>query len=314
MSEREFTAIGVDVGGTKIAIGIVTFPGGVLRSKRTIPTLPQRGAEQVLEDVERVTLELAAEIRAANKQVDGIGLGLCELVDRQGEIVSSCCLDWTRAEVCQRLSTIAPTVIEADVRAGALAESLFGAGRLAPVFLYISIGTGISSCLVVDGRPFLGNCGATGTLASGPLPRFDPSQNHPPAVSLEQIASGPALVSRYNDSFPSVKAQSAQEVLAAAEAGNEKALAILLSAAKALGGSIGGLVNVLDPAMVILGGGLGSSQGIYFDQLVKAARRHIWWDGHRSLPLVRAQTGPDAGLIGAAATAWKRFGQPTLRN
>lgn len=311
MSEREFTAIGVDVGGTKIAIGIVTFPSGVLRSKRIIPTLPKGGSEQVLKDVERVTLELAAEIRAVNKQVDGIGLGLCEIVNQQGDIVSSCCLDWTRAGVCQRLSAIAPTVIEADVRAGALAESLFGAGRLAPVFLYISIGTGISSCLVVDGKPFVGNCGATGTLASGPLPRFDPSHNHPPAVSLEQIASGPALVSRYNDSFPPVNAQSAREVIAAAEAGNEKALTVLLSASEALGGSIGGLVNLLDPALVILGGGLGSSQGIYFDQLEEAARRHIWWDGHRNLPFVRAQTGPDAGLIGAAATAWKRLDQST---
>ena len=85
---------------------------------------------------------------------------------------------------------------------------------------------------------------------------------------------------------------------------NESAALVICSAAEALGGAIGALVNVLDPDLVILGGGLGLSEGLYRDELIRAIRRHIWWDGHRDLPVVPAGTGLDAGVIGAAAAAW----------
>jgi glucokinase len=191
------------------------------------------------------------------------------------------------------------------VRAAARAEALFGAGRDARVFLYVSIGTGISSCLVIDGQPFTGARGATGTMASGPLPGFDETQTKTLPPTLEQIASGPALVARFNQLH--ANAQSGRDVLAAAEVGNTNATRIVRSAAEALGGSIGSLVNVLDPELVIVGGGLGLSEGLYCNALIDSARRHIWWEGHRDLPIVSATTGPDAGVIGTSATAWLKF-------
>lgn len=305
MNAPVFTAIGVDVGGTKIAAGVVTFPEGLVRARRTIPTLPQRGGEAVLAGVERLASELTAEARADGHRMKGIGVGVCEIVDLTGQVASANCVAWQGLPVRERLSSIAPAVLEADVRAAARAEALFGAGREARVFLYVSIGTGIASCLVIDGQPFVGARGATGTMASGPLPGFDEAGTQMPLLALEQIASGPALVSRFNALHGN--AQSGHDVLAAAAAGNANATRILRSAAGALGGSIGSLVNVLDPELVILGGGLGAGAGIYRDALIAAARRHIWWPGHRDLPIVSATTGPDAGLIGAAATAWKHF-------
>ena len=145
MSEPKFTALGVDVGGTKIAAGVVAFPEGVVRARREI----------------RLVSELAAEACAAGHPVQGIGVGVCEIVDRSGNIASANCLDWSSDSMRQRLSKIAPTVIEADVRAAARAEALFGAGRHARVFLYVTIGTGIASCLVIDSQPFTGARGAT---------------------------------------------------------------------------------------------------------------------------------------------------------
>ena len=85
------------------------------------------------------------------------------------------------------------------------------------------------------------------------------------------------------------------------------------SAAEALGGSIGWLINVLDPELVIFGGRLGLCDGLYRLALIDSARRHIWWDGHRELPIVSATTAADAGLIGAAATAWKAHNARALR-
>ena len=298
---KTFTTLGVDVGGTKIAAGVVTFPDGVVRARRETPTLPQRGGEAVLADVERLVSELAAEARAADHPVEAIGVGVCEIVDRSGNIASANCLNWTSDSVRQRLYKIAPTAIEADVRAAARAEAMFGAGRDVNIFLYVSIGTGIASCLVIDGHPFVGARGATGTMASGPLPGFDEVRTSGLLPTLEQVASGPALVSRFNALHGN--ARSGQEVLAAAAAGDERAARVVRSAAEALGGTIGLLVNVLDPELVVLGGGLGVSTGLYRDTLIHSARSRIWWEGHRDLPIVPAMTGPDAGVIGAAAKA-----------
>jgi len=246
---------------------------------------------------------LAAEARTSPRRVEGIGIGVCEIVDQTGDIVSANCLHWTSADVRRRLSSIAPVMIEADVRAAALAEARFGAGRGARVFLYVSIGTGIASCLVIDGKPFTGARGATGTMASGPLPGFNEADTKASMPSLEQVASGPALVSRFQAVHGA--AQCAEDVLIAAARGNETAAKIVRSGAAALGAGIGGLVNVLDPASVVLGGGLGLNEGLYREALVESVRRHTWWHGHLEVPIVSAATGSAAGVIGAAAIAAK---------
>ena len=301
---KPFTAIGVDVGGTKIAAGAVAFPQGIVQARRIIPTVPQRGGEAVLVDVERIVSELAAEVAEIGHRVDGIGMGVCEIVDQSGEIVSANSVAWTAVDVRRRLEAIAPVAIEADVRAAARAEALFGAGRNSRVFLYVTIGTGISCCLVTDREPFTGARGATGTMASGPLPGFNGEGPTEPLPTLEQIASGPALVTRFRAARG--VADSAQEVLKAAANGNAPAIAVVRSAAEALGATVGMLVGVLDPERVVLGGGLGLAEGLFRDALVSSARRNIWWDGHRDLPIVPAETGADAGLIGAAAAVWRQ--------
>lgn len=94
-------------------------------------------------------------------------------------------------------------------------------------------------------------------------------------------------------------------MLAAIAAGDADAAQVVRSGGEALGAAVGLLANVLDPEAVVVGGGLGLSEGLFWDSLVASMRRHIWFEAHRALPIVRAATGPDAGLIGAAAAAWQ---------
>jgi glucokinase len=299
-------AIGVDVGGTKIAAGLVAFPKGEVRVRRQIPTAPERGGEAVFADVVRLCEELTAAAKGQNQRIDSIGLGICELVDLEGNVVSENCIAWKDVPVRQQLTQLAPTVIEADVRAAALAEATLGAGKPFKQFLYITIGTGISCCLVLDGKPFTGAHGATGTMASSPL---SVPCEHCEQVShrtLEEIASGPALVTRYNQRR-SAGADTGQAVLAAATAGDSEATDIVHSAGEALGASVGLLVNVLDPDAIVVGGGLGLSEGAFWESFIASTRRHVWSEVHRNLPIIRAATGPDAGLIGAAVAAWKKY-------
>ena len=280
------------------------FPEGQVHSRRQIATQPERGGEAVLDDVLRLARELAGEVEKKKLRLHGVGLGVCELVDRTGEVVSSNCVAWRGVPLRERLASVAPTWIEADVRAAALAEALFGAGRGRDVFLYLTIGTGIASCLVIDGQPFTGARGATGTVASSPWPR--PPEFNLPATSLEDVASGPALVRRFQQLHGD--ARSGHDVLAAAEKGHAVALGVVRSAGEAVGATVALLVNVLDPECVIIGGGLGLSDGPYWESLVASSRKHIWSEIHRGLPILKATTGTDAGIIGAAAAAWKNSG------
>jgi len=307
MNDTAFTALGIDVGGTKVAAGVVTFPDSHLHLRRQILTRPERSGDAALGDVLELATALAVEAQSLNLRVDAIGLGICELVSHAGEIVSANCLPWQSTDVREGLSIIAPAVIEADVRAAALAQALFGAGKSLHSFVYLTVGTGISSCLVLDGQPFTGARGVTGTCASSLLPHLSQPWDSTAAVTLEQIASGPALVARFNQLHG--QAQTGHEVLAAAQSGNTCALSVVRSAGEALGATIAWLVNVLDPEAVIIGGGLGLSEGPYWESLEASARKHIYSDLHRALPIVRAKTGADAGLIGAAASAWKKYSQ-----
>lgn len=296
--------LGIDVGGTKIAAGLVTLPGGQPFARRTIPTGADRGGRAVLDDVLKLAGELRDEAKAGGQSVKCLGLGICELVDREGRLASGNCIQWLNEPVLAELNSIAPAVLEADVRAAALAESLLGAGKDFRNFLYITIGTGISSCLMQDGEPYLGAHGATGTMASSALSLTCPHCHHRQDRTLEGIASGPALVVRFNEAGG--QADRAHDVLAAALAGNTAALEVITIASEAFGSQVGLLVNTLDPEAIIIGGGLGLSGGLYWDGIVASTRRHIWSPTFRELPILRAATGADAGWLGAAIAAWRK--------
>jgi glucokinase len=289
--------LGIDVGGTKIATGVAEFPDGRVLSRRVVPTKAERGGRAVLDDVVQLARELADECGG----VAALGLGVCELVDGEGRLASAYCIKWLDLPVRDELSTIAPVFIEADVRAAARAEAMFGAGRDFRQFLYVTVGTGISCCLMLDGEPWLGAHGATGTMASSALRIPCEHCGHVNERTLEEIAAGPALVARFNAAHGS--AASGQEVLAAAQSGHAMAEQIVRIASEALESQIALLVNVLDPEAVIIGGGLGLSEGLFWEHFIAATRRSIWSPLHRGLPILRATTGADAGWLGAAAHA-----------
>jgi hypothetical protein len=134
-------AIGIDVGGTKIAAGLVEPETGWTTGRRTMPTGADRGGAAVLADVEAVAGDLADEARARGRTVAAVGVGVPELVDPEGRIGSGHAFDWRGLPVSGRLGEIAPVTIEADVRAAALAEARFGAGQPFASFAYVSVGT-----------------------------------------------------------------------------------------------------------------------------------------------------------------------------
>lgn len=295
------STIGIDVGGTKIAGGWLRGTDAQGSRARTLPTEPDRGGRAVLDDTIELARGLALEAERSGAPARAIGLGICELVDREGRLASENSIRWLGLPVREELGTIAPVVFEADVRAAALAEARLGAGQAFGSFLYVTVGTGISCCLMLAGQAYLGARGLTGTMASSPLRLPCERCGHVHSQTLEQVASGPALVARF--AAGGGQAANGQDVLAAASQGDPQAEVVVHSAAMALGSQIALLVGTLDPEAVILGGGLGSSRGPFWEETVAAIRRDIWSGLHRDLPILRAATGVEAGWLGAALRA-----------
>ena len=299
-------AIGLDVGGTKIACGLLRPSSGEVLARRVVPTGPERGGEAILSDVSEMARGLKAEAGRLGLWTLGVGVGVPELVDAEGNVTSESVIPWLGVPVADRLSEVAPAVIESDVRAAALAEATFGAGEPFGTFVYVSVGTGISSCLVQDGRPYRGARGNALVLASAPTTSTCPHCGKVFDTVLEEFASGPALAARYNERGRRPVAR-AEEVVAAARDGDGPAVEVVRSAGEALGSSVGLLINVLDPEAVVVGGGLGTSGGHYWESLVRSARRRVWSDSSKEVAILPAGLGPDAGVAGAALTALRVF-------
>lgn len=286
-------AIGLDIGGTKIAAGIVEFPSGQLVAKRVIPTAAERSGQQILEDARRLANELLDAARAEARDIFGIGVGVCELVDLQGNVTSGNAVAWQGLPVQAEFNRLAPARVESDVRAHALAEAYLGAGCAYRLFVFVTVGTGISACLVQDGIPFAGARGNAVVLSTSPIVVECSHCQRMTDFVLENYASGPALAARY-------RVQRAEEALAAAESGDAQAVEIVCSSGAALGNSVAWLANVLDPEAIIVGGGLGTAGGLYWKSFVETCRKYIWSPATRALPILPAVVGADAGLIGAA--------------
>jgi glucokinase len=299
-SVQSRVAIGVDVGGTKCAAALVSLSDGQIIANLLRPTEPQRGGAAVLAGVIEMVRVLRTE-QPLGAKATAVGVCIAELVDADGRIVSDATISWRYLDVAGQISAAAglPVTVDADVRAAARGEAHFGAGRAFPSFVYITVGTGIAACLVIDKSPYRGARGLTGTMASSPglVPNFAGELVAGPP--LEQFAAGPAIAARYAAGRADFRGDT-REVLALAEVGDLLATTIVSTAGRALGAAIAQLVNLLDPEAVVIGGGLGLAGGLYRRSLEPSLREHIWSDLHRDIPVLSARLGNDAGMVGAA--------------
>lgn len=261
--------VGVDAGGTKLAAGLVDVLSGTVIRRRETAAGPARGGAAVLADC----VDLAREVSA--DQAERVGLGVPELVSRNGLITSAATWDWRTCDLAAAFAGIGPVHVESDVRAAAIAEATFGAGRGLSSFLYMTIGTGVSHTLMTGGRPWRGARG-NAIVVGAPL--------------VEWSASGAALAARAG------KARAEEALASPADT------ALVEEVARTLAAELARLVNALDPEAVIIGGGLGLAQA-FRQRLCELTRNDIYAPATRDLGMLSAALGRDAGIIGAALAA-----------
>ena len=290
-SSRAVAGVGLDIGGTKIAAALVDATGEAVAFE-TVATKIDAKAGAVLAATDRLVQRLSASAADRGLAVAGIGVAVPELVDLDARVASGDVIPGLAdADLTACWGSIGPVTIESDVRAAAVAEARLGAGRAGSSFAYISVGTGISYCLVIDGTPWTGSHGGAILLGSSTIAEHEGS----PWI-LEKIASGTALLERYRElggELPTVA-----DVVQTAP-GDDAAQTAIGEAARALGMGIALVINMLDPGLVVVGGGFGSAPGPFWELAQRAAREFVYWDRARDTRIVQAELGARAGAIGA---------------
>lgn len=309
MSEsRQLHGIGVDIGGTKIAAGLVTEDGRIVRQE-TDPT-PASG-------IAAAVASLVTRLRG-DDPVGGVGIGAAGFVDGDRSTVNFAPnIDWRDeplgADVAALLDV--PVVVENDANAAAWGEYRFGAGEDSDDMLFVTVGTGIGGGIVHHGNLFRGGFGAAaeiGHLRVVPGGRLCGCGQH---GCLEQYASGRALVrdarerAEAGDSAArallglagSAEAITGPMVTDLAQQGDPLCRDVLHDAGRWLGEGIASLASVLDPAVIAVGGGVAAAGDLLLDPIRAAFEEHLSARAYRRVADLRlAVFGNEAGIIGAA--------------
>ncbi|GAB5602967.1 glucokinase [Thermus sp. FJN-A] len=291
--------VGLDLGGTKIAAGV--FDGERLLAKAVLPT-PKEGGEAVVRALARAVAEVEGQ---AGVRAEAIGLGTPGPLDFKEGVIRFTpnipgLLDFPIRRLLEE-ATGRPVHLENDANAAALAEHHLGAARGEASSLFLTVSTGIGGGVVLGGRVLRGERGQGGELGHITLLPGGPVCGCGLEGCLEALAAGRALEREAAYAFH--RPVDTKELFRLFQAGEPKARRILLQAARYVGLGLASLVKAFDPGAVVVGGGLAlNAPQAYWDALEEAYRHYL--AGWEAPPLRRALLGADAGLLGAALTAY----------
>ncbi len=313
---RSAHGIGVDIGGTKIAAGLVSEEGHILRAdSEPTPDDAAKIASVVGTLVERL-LDGPDEL-----EVGGIGIGAAGFVDvDRATIRFAPNIDWIDEPLAENVAKLVdlPVVVENDANAAAWGEYRFGAGADTDDLLFVTIGTGVGGGIVHRGMVLRGGFGAAaeiGHIRIVPDGRLCGCGQH---GCFEQYASGRALVRDARERVESrdpqadrllsvagdVEAVTGQMVTGLAQQGDPMCLDLLRDVGRWVGEGIATLAAVLDPSVIAIGGGVADAGELLLDPVRQAFEEHLPAREHRKVAEVRlAALGNDAGIIGAADLA-----------
>ena len=319
MKSTEPLYLGVDIGGTKVAAGLVTSRGEIL-SKVRVPMPSREDAAAGLRAVEKAIDAAFAAEPARQASVAGIGIVSPGPIDpRLGVIVNPGNLPCWRnyplvAEI--KKSRGLPTILDNDANAAALAEARWGAGAGYSFVFYVTIGTGIGVGIILDGTIYHGRTGAAGEGGHVSIDYNGPSCPCGKRGCIEALAAGPAVARRARERLEAGGAEAkallalagghpaavtAEMVAKAWRAGDPLATAILEQTADLLAIWLGNMIDLFDPDVIVVGGGMSELICAWFARIGQEIPK--WSVNSRcgEIPFMRAHYGEDSGIAGGAA-------------
>jgi glucokinase len=306
--------VGVDVGGTKVAAGLVNTDGEILSHVR-VPMVSNSSGEDGLEAV------LSAISQAMPSPADAVaGIGICApgpLDPRTGVVLNPpnvpCWRDFPLAAAVQEIHSIRVKV-DNDANAAALAETRWGAARGLSNVFYVTIGTGIGTGIIFDGKIFHGRTGSAGEGGHVSIDYNGPVCRCGKRGCIEILASGTAIARRARESLATgvkscitnlaggmLDAITGEIVAKAYIAGDRLASDLLRATADMLALWLSNMIDLLDPDVIVIGGGAAALYAAFFDRLRERIREITLNPRAHEVPIVHARYGADSGIAGGAA-------------
>ncbi|MBL9201440.1 MAG: ROK family protein [Opitutaceae bacterium] len=291
-------ALGIDIGGTNLKAVAVASDGAMLR-RDALPTGASVGTAAGWIAAARSLVDQFA--RAQGSSPARIGFSTCGLAAHDGRSVADCPgklagivgVDWTAALGRDELVPVLN-----DAHAALAGEAWCGAARGRRDVVLLTLGTGIGGAILSEGRLVRGAIGRAGHLGHVSLDPEGPASIVGMPGAIEMLFGDATVPARTRGRFASTAA-----LVAAHQAGDAEASAVWLRSVRDLACAIGGYINVLDPEMIVIGGGIAQAGEALFAPLAENLNRYEWRPrGHR-VPIVRAELGEWAGAIGAARNA-----------
>ncbi|ADD03006.1 glucokinase, ROK family [Thermoanaerobacter mathranii subsp. mathranii str. A3] len=307
--------IGVDLGGTNIAVGLVDDEGRIVATGSR-PTKPERGYEAVAKDIAEIALELINRTNTDIKEIKSMGIGVPGVADSEkGIVIRAVNLFWTKVPLAKEIKKYIdlPIYMDNDANVAALAEAVFGAGRGSKSSVTITLGTGVGSGFVLDGKIYNGahhfapeighivigdngircNCGKIGCLetyasATALIREGKRAAKKDPNSLILKFANG------------DIESITAKNVIDAAKQYDEEAIKIFNDYVKYLAIGIVNVINMFDPEVIILGGGVANAGDFLIKPLKKEVAENILFKDLPYADIRKAELGNDAGIIGAA--------------
>ncbi len=308
------TVLAIDIGGTKLAAGIVDAAGSIL-ARGEVPTLATEGPERVLDRIIRLAGDVLAAPRVSADAIQRIGIGCAGPVDRQaGLILNPPNLPgWVRVPLVERIEKALgrPAVLENDANAAALGEFRYGAGKGASSLVYLTVSTGIGSGIILDGKIWHGVKDGAGEVGHMTLLPDGPICGCGNRGCLEALASGPSIARRAREAlameWPSrlrvAGDFTAADVVRLAQEGDALAAEVWDETVRYLGLGVAAIVTILAPERVVIGGGVTQAGDFLFEPLRREVRRRVKLVAVESISILPAALGPVVGILGAAAIA-----------
>jgi glucokinase len=302
--------IGVDVGGTTVKAALLDSAGLAYgRSER--PTPRHLGLDAVIATIIGAIVELRARVPEAAR-LRAVGLVVPGVVDaQQGIAVYAANIGWRGLPLRQIVAEAVglPVVLDHDVRAAGLAELEWGAGRGLHEVLFVALGTGVAAAVITRGEAYTGATGRAGEL--GHLPVFPEGERCACGQRgcTETYASGAALSRRYS-AASGISDVPAEDVISRAAAGDPVAQGIFSDAITALGRALVNYVLLMDPEVILIGGGMAASGAALLQPLSREVQAGLAW---RPAPTIsNGRFAGDAGRRGAGLLAWRALQESKL--
>ena len=302
--------IGVDVGGTTIKAAILDSDGLEYRRSEQ-PTPRHLGPDAVIATTIEAIVELRAEL-PEGARLRAVGLVVPGIVDaEQGIAVYAANIGWQQLPLRQIVAEAVglPVILDHDVRAAGLAELELGAGRGLQEVLFVALGTGIAAAVITRGQVSAGATGRAGEL--GHLPVFPEGEwcACGQRGCTETYASAAALSRRYS-AASGISDVPAKDVISRATAGDRLADEIFQDAITALGRALVNYILLMDPELILIGGGMAASRAAVLRPLTREVQAGLAW--RRAPAISNGKFAGDAGRRGAGILAWRALKESTL--